>query len=151
MFYDNIITVFGPPSYLLSDNGQNLVSKLMHAICKSFNIQKISSTAYHPQTQGLVERFNGILGLGLRKHSNICQNNWPCLISYIVYGYRSAPCKPHGKSPFKILYGFPMTTMVEKALPNISSLPQKDRQVFSEILKGHEITRELAYKKNAGL
>ncbi|MES9881971.1 MAG: reverse transcriptase domain-containing protein, partial [Sedimenticola sp.] len=148
LFYDNVISVFGPPTFLLSDNGSNLVSKLMKELCKSFNIQKINSTSYHPQTQGLVERLNGIIGSGLRKHSNTTQDNWPMIISHVLYGYRSAPCKPHGKSPFEVLYGFPMTTMIENALPNVKpNLPIKDRQVFEEILKGHEITRQLAYEK----
>ncbi len=69
------------------------------------------------------------------------------MISHILYGYRSAPCKPHGKSPFEILFGFPMTTMIDNALPDINSLPRKDRQVFDEILKGHELTRHLAYEQ----
>ncbi len=106
LFYDNVISVFVPPTFLLSDNGSNLVSKLMKELCKSFNIQKMNSTSYHPQTQGLVERLNGIIGSGLRKHSNTTQDNWPMIISHVLYGYRSAPCKPHGKSPLKFCMDF---------------------------------------------
>ena len=50
---------FGVPSKILSDQGRMFVSKTFLDFCALWNAKKITSTSYHPQTQGLVERFNG--------------------------------------------------------------------------------------------
>lgn len=51
----------GAPRELLSDNGKIFRSNLMREICKLTNTNKTFTTVYHPETNGLVERFNGTL------------------------------------------------------------------------------------------
>ena len=51
-----IITRHGAPRQLLSDRGTNYLSKLMLEISKIMNVQKLSTMAYHPQSDGLVEK-----------------------------------------------------------------------------------------------
>ena len=46
---------------LLSDRGTNLLSHLMADVCKALGITKLNTTAYHPQRDGLVKRFNRTL------------------------------------------------------------------------------------------
>ena len=53
---EHIISRHGVPRELLSDRGPAFLSKLLQEICKS--VKKTHTTAYHPQTYGLVERFN---------------------------------------------------------------------------------------------
>ena len=52
---------------LLSDNSSNFVSKVMRKYCKLTDIKQIRTSPYHPQTDGIVERFNAILKRLLRK------------------------------------------------------------------------------------
>ena len=52
---------FGVPEALLSDRGINLLSHLMLDVCKLLGIKKLNTTAYHPQCDGMVERFNSTL------------------------------------------------------------------------------------------
>ncbi len=49
------------PSVLLTDQGRNFESHLVTSMCELFGIEKRRTTAYHPQTDGLCERFSGIL------------------------------------------------------------------------------------------
>ena len=56
-----IISRHGVPSELLSDRGSSFLSGLMEEIYSAMGIHKVNTTAYHPQTNGLVERFNWIL------------------------------------------------------------------------------------------
>ena len=51
----------GVPEALLSDRGTNLLSHLMRDVCELLGIEKLNTTAYHPQCNGLVERFNRTL------------------------------------------------------------------------------------------
>ena len=61
-----IIPAAGVPESLLSDRGTNLLSHLMADVCKALGITKLNTTAYHPQCDGLVERFNRTLKSMLR-------------------------------------------------------------------------------------
>ena len=52
---EEVIPFFGVPEALLSDRGTNLMSHLMTDACKKLGIQKLNTTAYHPQCDGMVE------------------------------------------------------------------------------------------------
>ena len=66
---EHIVPFCGVPEALLSDHGANLLSHLMLDVCKSLGIRKLNTTAYHPQCDGVVERFNRTLKAMLRKHA----------------------------------------------------------------------------------
>ena len=51
----------GIPEEVLTDNGSNFVSKTMREYCTTMGIEQIKTSPYHPQTDGMVERFNATL------------------------------------------------------------------------------------------
>ena len=55
LLVNEIIARHGAPRVLLSDRGTNFLSKLVAEVCKIFQIQKVNTSSYHPQTDGLVE------------------------------------------------------------------------------------------------
>src|SRR3954468_12487925 len=55
------ILPFGTPIQILSDQGANLTSQLLHDLYGSMNISWITSTPYHAQGNALVERMNGTI------------------------------------------------------------------------------------------
>ena len=61
LLVDEIIPRHGAPRSLLSDRGKNFLSTLVAEVCKLFSIKKVNCSAYHPQTDGVVERFNSTL------------------------------------------------------------------------------------------
>ena len=61
LFVQQIVSRHGVPTELLSDRGTAFLSKLMQAICEVMGVHKVNTTAYHPQTDGLVEQFNRTL------------------------------------------------------------------------------------------
>ena len=58
MLVDEIICRYGVPSSLHSDQGANLTSQVISSLCKTLGIERTQTTAYHPQGNGQVERFN---------------------------------------------------------------------------------------------
>ena len=67
---EELMTIFsrvGMPRELLSDQGTNFTSELMKELYKGLGIKKLQSSPYHPEWNGLVERFNGTLKGVLRK------------------------------------------------------------------------------------
>ena len=67
--WDNWITIFGPPAVLLSDNGTEFCDKVVKELCDLSGIERMVTAAYHPQTNGLVERLNGTLVQSLRTYA----------------------------------------------------------------------------------
>ncbi|OWY97202.1 polyprotein [Phytophthora megakarya] len=61
LMVDEVVSRHGVPERLLSDRGPNFISNLAMSFYQTLGIKKLFGAAYHPQTQGLVERFNGTL------------------------------------------------------------------------------------------
>ena len=67
LFVNEVVCRYGVPSYLHSDQDANLTSNLMAALCKQLGITQTRTSAYHPQGNGQVERFNRTLESMLAK------------------------------------------------------------------------------------
>ena len=73
--YEVIICIHGCPKIILSDRGTHFRNKLIEELCEKFEIKHKLSAPYHPQTNGLVERFNRTLCESLAKVSEK-ENQW---------------------------------------------------------------------------
>jgi transposase InsO family protein len=65
---DKVILYHGPPRTVVRDRGFNFTSKLFTSFCKTLDIKYLKLTAYHPQTNGLVELFNRTMMDMVRKY-----------------------------------------------------------------------------------
>lgn len=68
--------MFGVPEALLSDRGTNLLSHLMLDVCRLLGIEKLNTTSYHPECDGMIERFNRTLKNMLRKRASQFGTQW---------------------------------------------------------------------------
>ena len=69
------------------------------------NTRRLHTTAYHPQTDGLVERFNSSLCDGLSMYVSTHQKDWDKHLPLFLFAHRVAPNATTGESPFYLLYG----------------------------------------------
>ena len=63
---EQVISRHSVPAELLSDRGKAFLSKLLHKVYDLMGMKKVNTTAYHPQMDSLVERFNHTLTSMLR-------------------------------------------------------------------------------------
>jgi len=94
---EEIIPIFGVPEALLLDRGTNFLSHLMLNVCTMLGIQKLNTTAYHPQCNGLVERYNRTLKAMLRKHVARFGNQWDQFLYGVQWAYHNAPNNTTGE------------------------------------------------------
>ena len=117
LFVEKIVSRHGVPRQLLSDRGPAFLSKLFLGICSVLGVKKVNTTAYHPQTDGLVERFNRTLVDMLAKRISCGGKEWDEILPYALFAYRSTAQSSTGESPFRLLYGrdpqLPTESMLE--------------------------------------
>jgi hypothetical protein len=104
-FVSEIISRHGCPQKLLSDRGPNFMGSVMQEVMRLLGVTHTPSTAYHPQTDGLTERFNATLASMLSNYVNTYQNNWDEYLPYVLFAYRSSIHASIGDTPFYLLYG----------------------------------------------
>ena len=95
----------GIPDEILTDQGSNFTSQLLTELYRMLHVHAIRTSPYHPQTDGLVERFNQTLKSMLRKAATKENKDWDKLLPYVLFAYREVPQTSTGFSPFELLYG----------------------------------------------
>jgi len=104
-FYEDIICRHGCPKELLTDRGTHFVNEMLDSLCERFGVKHKLSTAYHPQTNGLVERFNRTLCEALAKFANENKDDWDLFVSSALFAYRTKRHNTTRHEPFYLLYG----------------------------------------------
>ena len=116
LLIEHIVSRHGVPSELLSDCDPAFLSKLMKEICKLMGIQKTNTMVYHPQMDGLVERFKRTLIDMLTKTVEKGGRDWDSKLLYVLFAHHASPQESTKESPFYLLYGRDPQLPTEEAL-----------------------------------
>ena len=84
---ERVIPRHGVLAQLLSDRGAAFLSKLLAEVYHLMGMKKVNTTAYHPQTHGLVERFNRTLLDMLSKTTKQNGKDWDSCLSFVLFAY----------------------------------------------------------------
>ena len=103
--YEDIICRHGCPQELLSDQVTSFCNELVDALCTIMEIKHKLASAYHPQTNGLTERFNHTLCTTLAKYASDQPENWDAYIPAALFAYRTIPQATTKYEPFQLVYG----------------------------------------------
>jgi hypothetical protein len=135
-FCDHRAYVYGPPVSLLTDIGPQFTAKVFQAVCSELGIRKIFTTAYHPQTNGQVERYNRTILASLLGYVSKRQDDWDDFTSAITFAYN---CRVHsslGMPPFELALTRPPPTLALPSLPRADEIaPDTLKREFLECLK----------------
>lgn len=101
----NMFTKVGIPKSIQSDRGSNFTSGLFQQVLRELDIRQDLSSAYHPQSQGCLERFHQTFKTMLRKYCLETQEDWDEGVPFLLFALRECPQDTLGYSPFELLYG----------------------------------------------
>jgi len=87
---------------ILSDQGPQFALKFMEEFTKALETKRQLSIAYHPQTDGQMERINQEIGMFLWHYMNYQQDNWMDWLAAAEFQYNDKKHVATGRIPFKL-------------------------------------------------
>ena len=116
------------------------------------HIKSIQTTAYHPQTDGLIERFNKTLKTMLRKYATESGKEWDKLLPYLLFVYREVPQSSTEFSPFELLYGRSVRGPLDVLRETWEAGEKSEESVVSYVLAMQELLEKMTehVKENLG-
>ena len=128
----------GTPTRMQSDNAPNLTAEVSNEFLKAAHVTKVTSTASHPRTQGLVERQNRTLLTLLRVFCSRRMRDWDQCLDEVMGAYNSTRHATTGFSPYMLTRG------VEKAIPLTFLYPEFAAKSFEshEAYVDHVLARQ---------
>lgn len=141
---NNFICKFGIPKQILTDQGNDFTLNILKEVAKLFRIKHIQTTAYHPQSNGALERSHATLADYLKHYISDRQTDWCQWVNFAMFSFNTTPHTSTRFSPFELIFG------VKPELP--SSILQKPEFKYTydnyvddlkfKMNKSHEIARQ---------
>ncbi|KAL5020695.1 hypothetical protein ScPMuIL_002223, partial [Solemya velum] len=98
-------TLVGLPKAVQSDQGSNFMSGIFQQVMYQLQIKQYKSSAYHPESQGALERFHQTLKNMMRSYCFENKRDWDEGIHMLLFGVRESVQESLGFSPFELVFG----------------------------------------------
>ena len=119
--WKNIVTRFGVPNVLISDNDLQFDSKAFRKYCSDLGIKNRYSTPTYPQGNGQAEVVNKVIVNGLKKRLDDAKGRWFEELPHVLWTYKTTPRKSTGETPFSMTYGAEAVIPLESSFPTMRS------------------------------
>jgi transposase InsO family protein len=90
---------------VVTDRGASFMALFFNEVCKILGIRHLNTSAYHPQGNGVVERFHRTLHKSLSHYINESGTNWDTLLPFFIMAYHGCPHSSTGYTPYYLLHG----------------------------------------------
>lgn len=105
LYIAKVWRLHGFPAQIISDRGTQFASKLWDNLLSRMGIQRVISTAYHPETDGQSERVNGVINQYLRVYCTYLQDDWVDLLATAEFSYNNSWQASIKTTPFIANFG----------------------------------------------
>ncbi|CAF0929655.1 unnamed protein product [Brachionus calyciflorus] len=113
---------FGLCINILTDLGTNFQAELLRKIYELLDVNQLRTTAYHPECDGLTERFNPTLKTMISCFVNEHQNDWDELLPFLAFAYNTSTHATTNYTPYEVMFGraqkIPLDLVIEENLVN---------------------------------
>ena len=113
-------TLFGLPKSIQSDQGTNFMAHAFQQVMNQLGIKQYKSSAYHPESQGALERFHQTLKTMIRMYCTENSRDWDEGVHLLLFAVRESVQESLGFSPFELVFGHtvrgPLLLLKEKWL-----------------------------------
>ena len=120
---------------LITDQGREFCNEVNDAICQKLGIDHRKTTAYHPQSNGQCERFNGTLCKSLAKYTNEAQDDWDDFIQPVLLAYRTTCHSSTKKTPYFLAFGREPKLLIEDNFPSVKEAENSENGSLADRVK----------------
>ena len=113
---NNIVSRYGVPNSMISDNGLNFVAKRTEEYLQSLNIKHHRSSPYRPLMNGAVESTNKNIVKIMKKMAET-HKDWHDKLLYALWAYRTSVRTSTGATLYSLAYGMEAVLPVEAEMP----------------------------------
>ncbi|CAF1481149.1 unnamed protein product [Rotaria sordida] len=131
--FKEYICRYGVPKSVLSDQGTQFKNQLMEVMAKLIGYNHIFSSVYHPQTNGMVERFNATFVPQIAKLQDLEINNWDEFLLPVVFAYYTGIHATTGYSLFQLQYSRDSRLHTDE--PSTSFIFNKPQDYYEQLKK----------------
>jgi hypothetical protein len=117
--WKNIITRFGIPKTIISDNETQFNSKPFMRYCSKLGIRNIYSSPAYPQSNGQAEASNKTVLDGIKKRLEDAKGRWVEELPNVLWTFKTTPRRSTGETPFSLAYGSEAVIPLEIGLPTL--------------------------------
>jgi hypothetical protein len=140
-FWQNIVCRFGVPKAINVDNGTQFDAEAFKDFSDRIGTKIHFASVRHPESNGLVERANGIIMIGIMKLIfNQPRGKWPDEFVKVVWSHNTTVSRSTGFTPFKLLFGDEAITPEEANTGSIrttaSAEDEADYQTTKDTIEG---------------
>jgi hypothetical protein len=140
-FWQNIVCRFGVPKAITVDNGTLFDAETFKDFCDQIGTKIHFASVRHPESNGLVERANGIIMTGIMKLIfNQPRGKWTYELIKVVWSHNTTISRSTGFTPFKLLFGDEAITPEEAKAGSIrtaaSTKDEADYHVAKDTIEG---------------
>lgn len=113
---EKIVCRYGLFEVLVSDRGGVFVGTLAAHVFRALKIKRIQTTAYHPQANGMIERFHATLKITLVLWSHECSDEWDDLLPFAIFAYNTAFHTTLQEVPHYLAHGYDARLPIDEVL-----------------------------------
>nr|KYP36415.1 Transposon Ty3-I Gag-Pol polyprotein [Cajanus cajan] len=125
-FWKNVITRFGVPHALITDNGLQFTDRRFNEFLEGLQIKHRMTSVEHPQSNGQAEAANKVILRELKQRLRQAKGQWPDHLPEILWACRCTPQSSTKETPFRLTHSTDTMILVEIGEPSLR------RQRFNE-------------------
>ena len=142
LVWKNIVTRFGVPHVLISDNGLQFDSKMFRRYCSEVGIANRYSTPAYPQGNEQAEAVNKVIVNGLKKMLDDAKGKWVEELSHVLWMYRTTPRRSTRETPFSMTYGTEAVIPLETGFLTLRTSSFNPRGNDEQLTKSLDLVEE---------
>ena len=132
---------FGVPATITTDQGTQFTGSTWQCMCKALGSKHVRTTAYHPQSNGMLERFHRQLKTALRARCSGA--DWLEHLPWVLLGLLAAPKEEAGLSAAEATYGHSMVLPSQlQSPPGVPQAAPAKVEIPSTIKPAKEMEKE---------
>lgn len=139
-FVNEFVCKFALPEEILTDQGTNFMSNLFKSIAKLFKIKHIQTTAYHPESNGALERTHHTLTEYLKHYINNKQTDWDQWIPMATFAFNTTVHSSTKFTPYELVFG------IQPNLPTSITQPTKFKYSYDDYVQELKMKLNTSYE-----